>query len=115
STFVVHPGIDAPAATSPGELDELREQIGLPPGRGVVATVGRRRPGKGPDRLLQAIAQLRAKGLDLHGLIVGGDAYELSPEYARELDDLVVQLDLEEAVTMTGQVDNVAPYMQLMD
>jgi glycosyltransferase involved in cell wall biosynthesis len=115
STFVVHPGIDAPAAASPGELDELRKQIGLPPGRVVVGTVGRLQPWKGQDRLLQAIAQLRSKGLDLHGLIVGGDAYELSPEYARQLQHLVVQLDLEGAVTMPGQVDNVAPYMQLMD
>jgi glycosyltransferase involved in cell wall biosynthesis len=77
--------------------------------------VGRLQPWKGQDRLLRALAILRKRGFTLHGLIVGGDAYGLSPEYAGGLSRLVDDLGLAEAVTMTGQVDRVAPYVQLMD
>jgi glycosyltransferase involved in cell wall biosynthesis len=48
-------------------------------------------------------------------VIVGGDAYQLSPEYAASLAPLVRELDLEDAVTMTGQVPDAGPYMRQMD
>jgi glycosyltransferase involved in cell wall biosynthesis len=114
-TFVVHPGIETPVKISESELDELRASLGVPGGRIVVGIVGRLQPWKGQDRLLRAVAQLRARGLDIHGLVVGGDAYGLSPAYAREIERLVDELDLSDAVTMTGQVGPVAPYIQLMD
>jgi glycosyltransferase involved in cell wall biosynthesis len=114
-TFVVHPGIDPPGAVSGSELEELRKRLGLSPKRIVVGMVGRLQPDKGQDRLLCALALLRRGDLDVHALIVGGDAYGLSPGYARDLQRLVRDLDLDDAVTMTGQVDHVAPYVQLMD
>jgi glycosyltransferase involved in cell wall biosynthesis len=46
---------------------------------------------------------------------VGGDAYGLSPEYAAGLRRLVSDLDLEDRVTLTGQVTDVAPYVRAMD
>jgi len=114
-TFVVHPGIDPPRAASVPELDQLRVRLAIPRDRVVVGIVGRLQPWKGQDRLLRALALLRGRGFDVHGLIVGGDAHGLSPEYARGLDHLVGDLRLSEAVTMTGHVDHVAPYVQLMD
>jgi glycosyltransferase involved in cell wall biosynthesis len=114
-TFVVHPGIEAPSVASGEELDQLRESIGVPRDRVVVGIVGRLQPWKGQDRLLRALALLRARGFDVQGLIVGGDAYGLSPEYADALERIVIELNLEEAVTMTGHVDHVAPLVQLMD
>jgi glycosyltransferase involved in cell wall biosynthesis len=114
-TFVVHPGIDAPGPASRSEVDDLRAQLRIPPDRIVIGMVGRLQPWKGQDRLLHALVRLRGQGHDVHGLIVGGDAYDLSPEYARDLERLIGELALADAVTMTGHVDRVASYVQVMD
>jgi glycosyltransferase involved in cell wall biosynthesis len=89
--------------------------LDIPEGRTVIGIVGRLQPWKGQHRLLQALAQLRERRLDVHGLIVGGDAYGLSPEYAAGLRRLVSDLDLEDRVTLTGQVPEVGPYVRAMD
>jgi glycosyltransferase involved in cell wall biosynthesis len=77
--------------------------------------VGRLQPWKGQDRLLRAQALLRERGIRFHTLIVGGDAHGLSSEYAESLQPLVAQLGLGDAVTMTGQVPDAGPYIELMD
>jgi glycosyltransferase involved in cell wall biosynthesis len=87
----------------------------LPSGVAVVGIVGRMEPWKGQDRLLEAQALLRERGLPCHLLIVGGDAYDLSPEYARSLPELVQELSLGDAVTMTGHVADAGPYIDRMD
>ncbi len=51
----------------------------------------------------------------MHLVIVGGDSYGLSPEYAASLPPLAERLGLAGAVTMTGQVPDAGPYMQRMD
>ena len=56
-----------------------------PPGVPVIGIVGRLQPWKGQDRLLEAVALLRERGLAIHLLIVGGDSYGLSPDYAAAL------------------------------
>lgn len=110
--FVVSPGIDlAPVGAAAG----LGERPAIPPGRLVVGIVGRLQPWKGQDRFLAALAELRRRGRDVHGLVVGGDAYGRSPEYVAELRRLVARLDLDGRVTMTGQVDDARPYLELMD
>lgn len=111
--FVVNPGIEVgePAADDPG----LRAGLGIPAGRPVVGIVGRLQPNKGQDRFLRALAAVRDAGRDAHGLVVGGDAHDLSPEFVPELEGLVRGLGLEGAVTMTGQVDDARPYFELMD
>ncbi len=114
-TFVVHPGIEPPDVASGSEVEELRVRLGIPAGRVVVGIVGRLQPWKGQDRLLRALALLRSRGHDVYGLVVGGDAYGLSPEYARGLEQLVTDLGLTDSVTMTGQVEHVSPCVQLMD
>ncbi len=114
-TFVVYPGIEPPAPVSSAELARLRDGLQIPGKRVVIGLVGRLQPWKGQDRLIRALALLRRERHDVHGLIVGGDAYGLSPSYLRELERLVAELSLGDAVTMTGQVDRVAPYVQLMD
>jgi glycosyltransferase involved in cell wall biosynthesis len=112
--FVVTPGVeldDSPAQPRAG----LREELGIPPQRVVIGLVGRLQPWKGQDRLLRALAQLRGEGCDVHGLFVGGDAYDLSPEYAEGLKRLVPELGLEGFVALTGQVPDARPYISLMD
>jgi glycosyltransferase involved in cell wall biosynthesis len=108
-TFVWYAGARTPRTYSkPAPLQ-------LPSGVPVVGLVGRLQPWKGQDRLLRAHALLRERGHDLHMVIVGGDSYGLSPEYAESLPRLVSQLDLTDAVTMTGEVADAGPYMEQMD
>jgi glycosyltransferase involved in cell wall biosynthesis len=112
--FVVNPGIEVGASAN-GAREGLRERLGIPAGRSIVGIVGRLQPWKGQDRFLAALAELRGRGHDLHGLVVGGDAYGLSPRYTAELERLVPRLGLSEHVTMTGQVADPRPYYGLMD
>ncbi len=108
-TFVVAPGVRVPGG-EPGKAP-----LELPDGVTVVGIVGRLQPWKGQDRLLAAQKLLRERGHSMHTLIVGGDAYGLSSEYADSLPELVSQLGLSDEVTMTGQVPDAGPYIDEMD
>jgi glycosyltransferase involved in cell wall biosynthesis len=108
-TFVVCPGAPVPPA------DSERVSLELAPKVPVVGLVGRLQPWKGQDRLLRAQALLRERGHDVHTLIVGGDAYGFSSEYAGSLASLAGRLGLTDAVTLTGQVDDAGPYIERMD
>jgi glycosyltransferase involved in cell wall biosynthesis len=111
ATFVVAAG--APAPDSNGRSSSV--ELPSPSGRPVVGIVGRLQPWKGQDRLLEALALLRERGHDAHLVIVGGDAYGLSTEYAESLPGLADRLGLTEAVTFTGQVPDAGPYIERMD
>lgn len=65
--------------------------------------------------MLEAQALLRARGHRIHLVVVGGDAYGLSPAYARALPALVARLGLQAEVTMTDQVPDAGPYIEQMD
>ena len=104
-----------PAGAPVPDGRSLTPPLDLPSGLPVLGLVGRLQPWKGQDRLLRAQALLRERGHDVHLLIVGGDAYGLSHEYAESLPRLVTELGLTEAVTMTGQVPDAGPYIYLMD
>jgi glycosyltransferase involved in cell wall biosynthesis len=108
-TFIVNAGAPVPPA-NPEQVT-----LELPADVPVVGLVGRLQPWKGQDRLLEAQALLRERGHDIHLLIVGGDSYGLSPEYAQSLPPLVDRLGLSNAVTMTGQVPHAEPYIERMD
>jgi glycosyltransferase involved in cell wall biosynthesis len=51
----------------------------------------------------------------MHTVIVGGDSYGLSPEYAASLEPLARELGIADAVTMTGEVPDAGPYIERMD
>src|SRR5205807_5219585 len=108
STFVVAPG--APVAV-------MRDgsRAGRPHEVPVVGLVGRLQPWKGQDRLLRAQAILRERGHATRTLIVGGDSYGLSPEYAAALPELIEELGLAGEVTMTGEVPDAGPYIERFD
>ena len=91
-TFVVAPGrrrLAGGAARRP----ELPAD-GLP----LVGLVGRLQPWKGQDRLLRAQGCCANGAVEIHTLIVGGDAHGLSPDYAASLPGLVAELGLAGAV-----------------
>jgi glycosyltransferase involved in cell wall biosynthesis len=114
-TLVVHPGIDAPAPLPEATRERLRRDLGLPGDRPVIGIVGRLMTWKGQHHVLRALALLRDRGHAVHGLIVGGNAYDFEPEYEPALRRLVDELGLADSVTFTGQVPDAAAYMQLMD
>jgi glycosyltransferase involved in cell wall biosynthesis len=114
-TFVVHPGIDAPPRLASHEQDALRERLEIPPGSLVVGLVGRLEPGKRHDRFLEALTLLRARGLDVHGLLVGGAVPASPPELAARLHEEIAVRSLGGAVTVTGQVEDARPLIGLMD
>ncbi len=89
--------------------------LDLPTDVPIVGLVGRMEPWKGQDRMLSAQALLRERGHRIHTVMVGGDAYDISPQYARSLPRLVDRLGLADAVTMTGQVPDAGPYIERMD
>jgi glycosyltransferase involved in cell wall biosynthesis len=109
STFVVAAGTHPPAST-PREAP-----LDLPADTTVIGLVGRLQSWKGQDRLLEAHALLRARGHRIHTVIVGGDAYGLSPQYAASLPVLASRLGLQSEVTMTDQVPDSGPYIEQMD
>lgn len=108
-TFVVAAGAPVP------DTDSRHAPLELPAGVPIVGLVGRLQPWKGQDRLLNAQATLRERGHEIHLVIVGGDSWGLSPEYAASLPTLVERLGLTGAVTMTGQVPDAGPYIDQMD
>lgn len=115
-TFVVHPGIDPPARAGRIELEALRRQLDLVNDAAtVVGIVGRLQPWKGQHRFIEAISQLRLKGHNIYGLVVGGNAHNLAPGYEDYLRQLVSSLGVSNIVRFTGHVSNAAPYVQLMD
>jgi glycosyltransferase involved in cell wall biosynthesis len=116
-TFVVAAGSPRPdpPPTHGEEVQAGDKPLPLPTGRVVVGLVGRLQPWKGQDRMLRAQALLRDRGHDIHLLIVGGDAYGLSADYAASLPRLVADLGLQEAVTMTDHVPDAGPYIEQMD
>ncbi len=115
-TFVVAAGAPAPARNGQGENGHApTASLELAAGVPVVGIVGRLQPWKGQDRLLRAQALLRERGHEIHLLVVGGDAYGLSTEYAESLPVLADELGLADAVTFTGQVPDAGPYIERMD
>jgi glycosyltransferase involved in cell wall biosynthesis len=114
-TFVVHPGIEDPPQDTTKEGLRIRRRLRIPADSALVGIVGRLQPWKGHDHFLRALAELRQRGVPVHGLVVGGDAHGRSPDYGRSLRRLVDELSLAEAVTFTGQVPDATPYIAAMD
>jgi glycosyltransferase involved in cell wall biosynthesis len=104
-----------PAGTAPVSEASARAPLELPSDLPVVGIVGRLQPWKGQERLLLAQALLRERGHPFHLVIVGGDSYELSPEYAASLPSTIARLGLEDAVTMTGEVPDAGAYVGQFD
>jgi glycosyltransferase involved in cell wall biosynthesis len=104
--------IPAGAALAPRSHQSL--ELDLPTDVPIVGIVGRLQAWKGQDRLLRAQALLRERGHRLHLLIVGGDSYGLSPEYAASLPVLIERLGLGGEVTLTGEVPEATPFIERM-
>jgi glycosyltransferase involved in cell wall biosynthesis len=104
-----------PAGANPVTGSADAPPLDLPSGVPIVGIVGRLQSWKGQDRLLRAQGLLRERGLAMHLVIVGGDSYELSPQYAASLPRLVAELGLQGNVTLTGEVADAMPFIEQLD
>jgi glycosyltransferase involved in cell wall biosynthesis len=114
-TFTVAAGSPVPEPAPEAELGRAAAALELPREVPIVGLVGRLQPWKGQDQLLRAQRILLDRGRRIHTLIVGGDSYGLSPEYAASLKPLAQRLGIEGDVTMTGEVPDAGPYIERMD
>jgi glycosyltransferase involved in cell wall biosynthesis len=112
---VVHPGTPDPGTPSAAERLALRQRLAIPAERKVLVIVGRLQEWKGQNRFIEALGLLHARGVDLHGVVVGGAAFGLSVEYATHLPEVAIECGVGERILFTGQVDDVAPYVRCAD
>ncbi len=112
---IAHEGFDAAriAVVSNGvpALGNLPERK-KPDGRWTLGTVALFRPRKGIEVLLDAMAQLRDRGLPIRLRAVG--SFE-SPKYAAEIADRVERLGLQQQIVWTGFCTNVTDELRKMD
>lgn len=103
------------AGCPPPPEDPVPADIDLPSDVPIVGLVGRLQPWKGQDRLLRAQRILHDRGREMHLVIIGGDSWGLSADYAASLAPLAAELGLSEQVTMTGEVPDAGPYIERLD
>ncbi len=88
----------------------LRRPLGIPDGVHVVGTVGSLAPVKGHRYMLAALALLRARGWQVHGVIVGRDRGELAA-----LRRLASRLQIGNHVTFAGERADAVGVMGTFD
>jgi glycosyltransferase involved in cell wall biosynthesis len=88
----------------------LRAEIGIPDGATTIVCVGMLRPDKGQNFLLEALALLKARGLDLT-LVLAGSATAESAEYEAGLKRQAADMP----VHFLGYRDDVSELMQMAD
>jgi glycosyltransferase involved in cell wall biosynthesis len=98
----------ADPALHAAEAAEIRARV-APSGGLVAGALGRLHPGKGQALLIEALAGLRAQGLDITALIVG-----VGPAEA-EYRALAQHLGVAEHVRFAGLVPDVRPWLGAMD
>ncbi len=106
-------GVKAPTATlTPDERRRIRAEWGLPEDGFVVGLFGRKEEAKGQHLLLEALAQLRGRGVTVCAILVG---HAMNPAYAGRLEDMVKTLGLESQVAFRDFVDAPQRWMQACD
>lgn len=83
-------------------------------GQRLITLPGRITRLKGHEDFIRLISRLRARGLDVHGLIVGG-AEAKKRAYLEALQTQVARAGLEEAITFTGQRADLREILAISD
>jgi glycosyltransferase involved in cell wall biosynthesis len=109
--LLVHPGSDEPSTTT----GNVREQLGIEADGFVVGCVARMHPEKRQELVLEAVADLRARGIAAYAAIVGGPILGVGEDYEHRLRRRAAQLEIESFTIFTGQVDDPADYIRAMD
>lgn len=95
-------------------LAEWRQQYPQLIGKTVLTLPGRITRLKGHEGFIQLIATLHARGMPVHGLIVGG-AHSHKQRYLQELQDRIAGAGLLETITFTGQRSDLREIMSVSD
>ena len=80
---------------------EVRREFGIAPDAPVLICVARIFPPKGQDKLVRALASLRAEFPDVKALLVGQD-YPPGTRYSEELKSLAAELGVGDSLIFTG-------------
>lgn len=115
-TFVVHPGIEdefSPSAVE--QATEIRRELQLGEGEVLAGMICRLQRWKGQHRFIEAIAALRDRGRSVRGILVGGDAHSMEPDYPDELRRLIAKHGLEEAIHMVDHQSDPRPFLYALD
>ena len=103
-TKVVYNGVDTDLFRKGIHSVIERSKLGIASDAVVFAQVGQLDPHKRPGHLLRAFAAAFKENRRMHLLLIG------SGVQSAELSKLAVELDVENAVTITGYVESVLPY-----
>ncbi len=108
---VVRLGLDLERfrTVSSSDGEALRRQIGVDPDELLVSCVCRLVPHKNVDLLIRAVARVREGRPDVRLMVVGDG------EHRPELERLVASLELGDAVTFVGYMQDVAPVAAASD
>lgn len=112
---VVHNGIEVDHYALTVDGATFRQQYGIPPEAPVVGMVGRLRPWKGQERFVRVLAKVRRAAPDMRGVIVGGDPFGISNDYAQRLRRLTDDLRMTDCIVFTDHVADVRPALAAMD
>ena len=99
----------------------IREELGLDPGAHLLGQVAQITSWKRQHVSIRALAELRARGLDTHLLLVGQVAFGGkhvrldNHAYLHSLEELVDELSVRDAVHFLGQRDDVPELMRALD
>jgi GT2 family glycosyltransferase/glycosyltransferase involved in cell wall biosynthesis len=103
----VYPPVDERYAGGDGA--GLREQLGIPTDAPLVASVGNLTEGRGQDVLIRAMPEILER-LPGARCVIAGDPFPRTQDvaYRQRLLDLIAELDLTDAVVMSGHVEDVS-------
>ena len=107
--ILLHYGFDFSRFVQADRAEELKQKLGVPPGRKVIGHVGRLVPVKNHAFIVEFFAQTVASGLDAHLLLVGDGP--LLPA----IRTLIGSRGLSGRCTFAGSQPDVAPFLSTMD
>lgn len=110
----IYEGLDLQRFASPSTKGAMRESLGIPASKKVVAAITRIVVGKGLPEFIRMAATVVRRYPDVVFIIVG-DEGSAGATLARELRELVHSLDLDESVIFTGWRDDIPVVMQCVD
>jgi glycosyltransferase involved in cell wall biosynthesis len=92
----------------------LRASWGVGATTTVLGTASAIKPRKRLEDFIRLIARLRARDLDVLGVIAGGGRFA-DPAYQQQLQALIAQLGLERHCLMVGNLDPVTSFVKALD
>lgn len=110
----IYEGLDLQRFASLPAKEAMRESLGIPGRKKVVAAITRIEVGKGLPEFIRMSAAVLRRYPDVVFLIVGNEGLD-GGTLTRELRDLVHSLDLDERVIFTGWRDDIPAVMKCVD